>query len=356
MSPYLPNSNITSLSVGSNVYCYIQSYHGALIELGGQIATTKRHSNVYFRDNQTHIGQTVRYREDDDEDVEDIPSHAPKMFTPLAAASLGNTRYLIYVNDNNILQDIIFKDGEWQKGQLCNLKDSDGKTGIRCAPYSKLAAATVQVDGKDIVCLYYQADGKHGPVRMISFVPGNSWKVTYWPDGRMEVQWVDPPLYGTSLTAVKPREGIIVMKDDEKQKQMPIVYLQWDTHALAEGQGIKIQPIPGLENFQLSPHTSLTTVDDGGNLYCFYKSNDNSVRMIQIGDGKAVEVLHSVVVSTPRSNIAAVMPLQHKNRIVIFYQYWGTGKSEKVDIKAKTLSRDSSGVWSVTTETNVMSG
>lgn len=78
--------------------------------------------------------------------------------------------------------------------------------------------------------------------------------------------------------------------------------------------------------------------------------------MIRIADGKAVEVLHSVVVATPRSYIAAVMPLQHKDRIVIFYQYWGHGKSEKIDIKAKTLSRGPKDVWEVTTETNVLSG
>lgn len=94
MPSYLPNSNITSLSIGSNIYCYVQSYHGALIELGGKLATTKRHANVYSRDNQTDIGLTVRYRGDDNEDEEDIPPYAPKMFTPLAAASLGKTRVL----------------------------------------------------------------------------------------------------------------------------------------------------------------------------------------------------------------------------------------------------------------------
>ncbi|KJK74992.1 hypothetical protein H634G_09627 [Metarhizium anisopliae BRIP 53293] len=354
MSPFLPNTNITSLSIGSNIYCYVQSYHGELMELRGRISTTKKYANVYSRDDQTNIGLTVRYREEDDEDEEEIESHAPKMFTPLAAASLGTTRYLIYVNDNNILQDVVFKNGEWQKGKLCQLKDSDGKTGIRCAPYSKLAATTAHVEGQDNIYLYYQADGKHGPVRMISFVPGNSWRTTYYPDGRIVVQWVDPPLYGTSLTSVKPREGIIVEQKDEKLKQLPIVYLQWDTQALAEGQ--EIRAIPGLEEFQLSPHTSLTTVDDGANLYCFYKSNDNAVRMIRIADGNAVEVLHDVVVPTPRSYIAAVMPLQHKNRIVLFYQYWGHGKSEKVDIKAKTLSRGPGDVWQVTTEANVLSG
>lgn len=92
MPSYLPNTNITSLSIGSNIYCYVQSYHGGLVELGGQLATTKKYTNVYSRDNQTHIGLTVRYREDDNEDEEDVPSYAPKMFTPLAAASLGKTR------------------------------------------------------------------------------------------------------------------------------------------------------------------------------------------------------------------------------------------------------------------------
>lgn len=97
-------------------------------------------------------------------------------------------------------------------------------------------------------------------------------------------------------------------------------------------------------------------MDDGSNLYCFYKSNDNAVHMIRIQDGDTAEVLNNVVVATPRSYIAAVMPLQHKNRIVIFYQYWGHGKSEKVDIKAKTLTRGPGGAWAVSTETTVLSG
>lgn len=62
------------------------------MELRGRISTTKKYANVYSRDDQTNIGLTVRYREEDDEDEEEIESHAPKMFTPLAAASLGTTR------------------------------------------------------------------------------------------------------------------------------------------------------------------------------------------------------------------------------------------------------------------------
>jgi hypothetical protein len=93
MSPFLPNTNLTSLSIGSKVYCYAQSYHGALIELEGRIDTNKHHNDVYIRENQTHIGMTVRYRDDDDDDEEeDTPSDVPKMFTPLAAASLGQAR------------------------------------------------------------------------------------------------------------------------------------------------------------------------------------------------------------------------------------------------------------------------
>lgn len=159
----------------------------------------------------------------------------------------------------------MFKDGEWQKGKLCDLKDIDGKTGIRCAPHSKLAAATAHVGDQDIICLYYQAEGKHGPVRMISFVPGNSWRTTYYPDGRIEVQWVDPPLYGTSLTAVKPREGILVEEKDEKLKQLPIVYLQWDSHALAEGQGTSMSVLPHVECAILTVHRDSAYTRPRGN-------------------------------------------------------------------------------------------
>ena len=106
----------------------------------------------------------------------------------------------------------------------------------------------------------------------------------------------------------------------------------------------------------LSPHTSLTVVDDGYNLYCFYIANDNVVRMIRIEEGKATKVVEKVATPTPRSGIAAVMPLQHKDRIVLFYQVWDAGKAEKVDIKAKTLCKKGANEWEALTETNLMSG
>jgi hypothetical protein len=80
------------------------------------------------------------------------------------------------------------------------------------------------------------------------------------------------------------------------------------------------------------------------------------VHMVRIADREAIEVVSNVAFPTPRSAIAAVMPLKHKNRVVLFYQRWAKGKSEKVDIRAKTLSKGSTGVWEATTKTNVLSG
>ena len=108
----------------------------------------------------------------------------------------------------------------------------------------------------------------------------------------------------------------------------------------------------------MSPHTSLTIVDDGSNLYCFYITNANHVQMIHIDQGMATTVIDKVVSPTPRSAIAAVMPLQQKDRIVLFYQVWDMGDSEKVDIKAQTFSRMGGGVhdWQAGITTDLMDG
>jgi len=357
MPTYLPNTSLTSMSIGSKIFSYAQDYHGALMEAEGRLVSTKKYSNVYSRGNQAIIGITARWRDEDGENI--LQDKAPKMFTPLATASIGQTRWLIYVTDDNILHDVVFKDGEWQEGTLSSLQQPDGQVGIRCAPYSKLAAATVNIGGKDIICVYYQTIGQHGPVTMISFVPGNSW-TTRLADILDFINalkaYEDPPLYGTSLTAVKPRNGIVIPQEEEQNMHLPVVYLQWDTHALAHAQGNEIRPIPGLEKFMLSPHTSLTVVDDGYNLYCFYIANDNVVRMIRIEEGKATKVVEKVATPTPRSGIAAVMPLEYQDRIVLFYQVWDAGKAEKVDIKAKTFHKKGANEWEALTETNLMNG
>jgi hypothetical protein len=154
---------------------------------------------------------------------------------------------LIYLNDENILHDVIYENNEWTEGKLSKYEQVEGKPGVRCAPYSKIAAATVNFNSKTIICVYYQTDEKNGPVSVISFIPGNSWNGL---ERLLELllKLKDPPLYGTSLTAVKPRQGITVAKARNKDtqeakdaaetaKQLPVVYLQWDTNALAHGQG-----------------------------------------------------------------------------------------------------------------------
>ena len=100
------------------------------------------------------------------------------------------------------------------------------------------------MQSKPIICVYYQTSEKHGPVSMVSFVPGNSW-TELMALLQMLASLRDPPLYGTSLTALKPRDGITLepskKKDSaitpEQSKTFPVVYLQWDTNALAHGQG-----------------------------------------------------------------------------------------------------------------------
>lgn len=150
---------------------------------------------------------------------------------------------MIYVDDENILHDVVYKDNEWTKGNLFEFRQGN-QVGVRCAPYSKLAAATVSMDSKNIICVYYQNTEKHGPVSVICFVPGNSWtQLERILDKLLALR--DPPLYGTSLSAVKPRPGIALKptkkKDsditEEQSNLFPVVYLQWDTNALAHGQG-----------------------------------------------------------------------------------------------------------------------
>ena len=99
-------------------------------------------------------------------------------------------------------------------------------------------------------------------------------------------------------------------------------------------------------------------MDDGSNLYCFYITNDNSIQMIRIDEGAAERIIEQVASPTPRSAIAAVMPIQHKDRIVLFYQVWDKGDSEKVDIKAQTFSKTGSEAdsWSATVVTDLLSG
>lgn len=80
--------------------------------------------------------------------------------------------------------------------------------------------------------------------------------------------------------------------------------------------------------------------------------------MIRIYEGTAERIIDKVASPTPRSSIAAVMPIQFKDRIILFYQVWDKGDSEKVDIKAQTFIK--AGVeadgWNAAVVTDLMSG
>lgn len=85
-----------------------------------------------------------------------------------------------------------------------------------------------------------------------------------------------------------------------------------------------------------APHTSLSTVDDGENLYCFYTSSqNNNIKMITVKDGRATAP-QTVATPTPRSAIAAVLP--DKNRVVLFYQTLNFPSTE-VELRGMTFSR-----------------
>lgn len=76
---YLPDTSITSMAKGGkDVYAYVQIMSGALVECQGTV------DDVYIFDQNNHV--LSRYRN------KQIVPDAPKLFTPLAAAYLGDDR------------------------------------------------------------------------------------------------------------------------------------------------------------------------------------------------------------------------------------------------------------------------
>lgn len=96
MPAYLPNTSLTSLSIGPRIFSYAQGYHGELIEAQGRLDQSDQFKDVYYANGQTSIGPTTRWRN------KKLQPHAPKMFTPLAAASLDDTRVVIHLFLNSV--------------------------------------------------------------------------------------------------------------------------------------------------------------------------------------------------------------------------------------------------------------
>ena len=90
-----------------------------------------------------------------------------------------------------------------------------------------------------------------------------------------------------------------------------------------------------------SPHTSLTAVDTGNILYCIYKSNNGSIKMIHVNDGRPVMIPEKFedINPTPASAIAACLSPK-ENKIILFYQSLNR-ETMKIDLYGLTLYKQS---------------
>ncbi|KAF2179313.1 hypothetical protein K469DRAFT_596531 [Zopfia rhizophila CBS 207.26] len=322
---YLPDTAITSMAVdGKAVYAYVQIMSGALVECEGSL---DGNPELYIFEQHNHV--MARFR--DKKPLDD----APKLFTPLAAAYLGDARYLFYVDDNNYLRDRYISPqarNKWVAGRLFSDR------GIKVAQYSKLAAITVPNRWGTSICVYYQILGEDAAIESVNFKEGQS---------RREVDTrrvTDPPPYGTSLTAVLARDGIQLNKavPFDPNSSLPVVYLQWHSLELAHAQGKGT--VRRMEDLKLrfAPHTSLSVVDDISGLQYFYtSSDDNYVRRVIIKNNGQME-FDTLATPTPRSALAAVRVKPGK--VVLFYQALEKETSEKVLLFGLTLSH-SGGAW-----------
>ncbi|KAH6617430.1 hypothetical protein F5144DRAFT_586428 [Chaetomium tenue] len=332
----LPDSRITSMVMGNDIFAYAQAYDGDLYQFVGAV-----------EDGVAYYGQ----RRKSGVIIERLRGskpgpNAPKLFTPLAAVSFVDElnkpmaeKFVFYLDDNNILHDQYYNsstNNEFQHGTLSNLK-------IQCAHYSSLAAVTIKGDVVNHMCLFYQTPDKDASVKMVSFA---GWHRT-WEHGKANLR--DPPLYGTSLTAVPPRPGYLGRGgSDDSNKGQPIYYLQMDNNAVGSGQGTS-EPLPlsGYDNdgkpVAFPPHTSLTAVDNGSQLHLIYKSHSGKVKVIRLDPNQGLQVpelfFHDLNVA-PRSYISACLAPNTgiNTSIVLFYQVLDE-VSRKVQMTARVVSR-----------------
>ncbi|RYP20745.1 hypothetical protein DL765_002625 [Monosporascus sp. GIB2] len=320
---YLPDTGITSMAVdGKLVYAYVQIMNGALVECEGSL---DGNPELYVFEQHNHV--MGRFR--DKRPLDD----APKLFTPLAAAYLGDAR--VGVTYNSFVVPVDAADLETRNKWVAGRLFSD--RGIKVAHYSNLAAITVPNKWGTSICVYYQTPGEDAAIESVNFKQGQSrWEV----DTR---RVTDPPLYGTSLTAVLARDGIQLNKSVpfDPNSSLPVVYLQWHSLELAHAQGKEVRRMEDLK-LKFAPHTSLSAVDDIGGLQYFYTSaDDNYVRRVIIKSNGQME-FDTLATPTPRSALAAVRVKPGK--VVLFYQALEKETTEKILLFGLTLT-NSGGVW-----------
>ncbi|OAP55467.1 hypothetical protein AYL99_10440 [Fonsecaea erecta] len=294
----LPDSGITSMVMGNDIFAYVQTYEGDIYQFVGNVENSsefygsRRKSNVII---ERLKGKNPR-------------PDAPKLFTPIAAVSFTdnlnkpmNERYVFYLDDKNILHDQYDRgNGDYQHGTLAGLK-------IECAHYSSLAAVTIKGNVVNHICVFYQAPSWDGAVKMVSFAGIHR----TWQHGAANLR--DPPLYGTSLTAVPPRA-----------EPLPLAGYDRDGKPVA-----------------FSPHTSLTAVDNGTHLHLIYKSHSGQVKVVRIDPKEGLllpELFFHDVDVAPRSAIAACIAPNTGTTtcIVLFYQALDPD-SRKVQMAARVV-------------------
>ena len=125
-----------------------------------------------------------------------------------------------------MLRDVWNEGNGWNNGVLA-------AANIQCAQYSKLAAITIAGNVYNDICLYYQVKEDDAAIKMVNFNP----EYGRWTEGLPNL--TDPPLLGTSLTAVHPRKGILVnTTEGTAAARQPVYYLQMDDLRLGHAQGI----------------------------------------------------------------------------------------------------------------------
>jgi len=163
--------------------------------------------------------------------------------------------------------------------------------------------------------LYYQADDKDASIKSANFKQGQP----NWQTDTTRV--TDPPLFGTSLSAVKAREGLQLDKQKpfNADSSLPVVYLQGHSLEMAHAQGsgtalfkicltfIDVRRMEDL-GLKFAPHTSLTAIDDRGSLQYFYTSSENNnIKRVIVGNDSKTLQFDTLATPTPRSAITAVL-------------------------------------------------
>ncbi|EAQ88677.1 predicted protein [Chaetomium globosum CBS 148.51] len=322
---FLPRTAIAAFALStSEIYTYAQGSNKKLVQVSGSVSDAKYSSDDYSSVNVS--GMTTA-----------------KLFTPLAAAfyhdksSNVDRRYVFYVDDNNLLRDVYFESNKWHIGSL------SGQNCV-CAPYSKLAAIRlVNPGGYNFVTVYYQTTGDNGDIKEVSLNNGT------WAKGQPDLD--DPPLYGTSLSAVTAEPGIESTSSstsDTDKSRLPVMFFQYNTLGLGSSQDAIAYSRWTIDDNSksLSSHAALTAVDDGTNLWAFYTSDDNQVQRVRIDKDANLTQPTAVALDMtpmPGSPLEAVLVTDSNNDYIVLFYLLHYAASDDVptrtDIYATALSK-----------------